>query len=736
MKKIFLLVGIFALMSMLTLNAQVTIGKNVPPDSSAVLDLQSNGNLGMLLPRVVLTDTLSPSPLKANVPGMMVYNTNTSADGKVVAGVYINDGQRWWLANGGAEGPWDIAGTTTAAKLNTQDIYQMGGVAIGVDTLQKVTVLNVVSDNRGIMIPRMTKDQRDAIDTINANSLMVYNTDEDCYNYYSKSAGQWQSLCGGIQKAMFTMASCDSIVVNGSYIQGSPLNGSNYLSIPVNVTKSGNYTISAMTQNGYGFTGSGTILDDSGTVVLMIPGQGTPKYANQSPGDLVSFTSSGGDINCTDLHIPVVPALADYTVTCGSAKVFGTYTVEPDKTNSDDQTHYITVNVNVNSLSTAGAATTGWAAQTNSVSGEQFQGNGNFSSTGPNTITLYALPGTKPTSLDPIVLTMTFQTINGPIDCQVTLQAAYPSKKIVAFGNAGGVYGYVGESGDSKGFISSSANFGSLSTSTVKMVDQFTPPAGYTKYGAFSYRFVPGGGGAVNDQANWTQIMQEKPDIVFITYDAPDISATTAGYIMQYVNAGGIVFQFAEASVTQIVSAVTGLPAAQYTTGAYGNGLWTMLANFPDPILNGPFQPVINGVQTKTLGGLELFGDAGNQMWGVIGVQGSSSITVYGYNNASTAPGIGSASAFKIGTNYIYIGEGGFLCNPNGGTPADNIEPFITTGPPDYKPAPRVVSAGGDGNYKNQQTAPYPSGYNSFFFGNMLAWAVQQSGINGINAGQ
>ena len=101
MKKLLLFVGIFALMSPLTLKAQVTIGANQAPNPSAVLDLQSNGTLGLLLPCVVLTDTLNAAPLAEHVPGMLVYNTSPSVDGQVVRGIYYDDGRRWWLATAG-----------------------------------------------------------------------------------------------------------------------------------------------------------------------------------------------------------------------------------------------------------------------------------------------------------------------------------------------------------------------------------------------------------------------------------------------------------------------------------------------------------------------------------------------------------------------------------------------------------------------------------------------------------
>ncbi len=75
---------------------QVTIGAGIEPDPSAVLDLQSNDKYGLLLPRVVLSDTLLSSPLVAHVKGMSVYNTSASTDGKVKEGIYWNDGRRWW----------------------------------------------------------------------------------------------------------------------------------------------------------------------------------------------------------------------------------------------------------------------------------------------------------------------------------------------------------------------------------------------------------------------------------------------------------------------------------------------------------------------------------------------------------------------------------------------------------------------------------------------------------------
>lgn len=80
------------------LKAQVTIGSNTEPNTNAVLDLISNSNKGLLLPRVALTATNNPSPTSAHTAGMTVYNTattsvNTGYD--VSPGFYYNDGTKW-----------------------------------------------------------------------------------------------------------------------------------------------------------------------------------------------------------------------------------------------------------------------------------------------------------------------------------------------------------------------------------------------------------------------------------------------------------------------------------------------------------------------------------------------------------------------------------------------------------------------------------------------------------------
>ena len=101
MKKSILIIALSCIcLCFVNVKAQVTIGSNSEPNSNAVLDLISNGNKGLLLPRVPLVAINDPSPTSTHTAGMTVYNTATSAGNVafeyyVSPGLYYNDGTKW-----------------------------------------------------------------------------------------------------------------------------------------------------------------------------------------------------------------------------------------------------------------------------------------------------------------------------------------------------------------------------------------------------------------------------------------------------------------------------------------------------------------------------------------------------------------------------------------------------------------------------------------------------------------
>lgn len=241
-------------------------------------------------------------------------------------------------------------------------------------------VLELESNNKGFLTPRLTTGQRDVIPAGNlVDGLLIFNTTTGCFNHWSVTQNIWLSICGTPPPATFSISSaqCSAIVVNGAYKQGDVLTTGNYLSVPVTVTQAGNYTISAVTNNGYYFEKNGNF-PAAGNYSILLPGTGTPNNASSAPGDDV-FISLNGIPNGCKPKIIVAAATVSYTISCGTTAVNGIYNVGiPLGT-----TNKIIVDVNVATLGF-------WSINTGSASinGIKFSGTGTFTATGPQSIEL------------------------------------------------------------------------------------------------------------------------------------------------------------------------------------------------------------------------------------------------------------------------------------------------------------------------------------------------------------
>jgi hypothetical protein len=93
-----------------TYAVNVGVGTSTP-NSSALLDLTSTTQ-GLLPPRIALTATNSPSPLAANVAGMILYNTATAGTSpyNVTPGYYYNNGTAWVRLTDATSPGWTLTG--------------------------------------------------------------------------------------------------------------------------------------------------------------------------------------------------------------------------------------------------------------------------------------------------------------------------------------------------------------------------------------------------------------------------------------------------------------------------------------------------------------------------------------------------------------------------------------------------------------------------------------------------
>jgi hypothetical protein len=176
--------------------------------------------------------------------------------------------------------------------------------------------------------------------------------------------------------AVYTI-DCATAAVNGTYTNGTILGPTNTITVSVNVTSAGSYSITG-TVNGMTFSSTpGASFTATGTQSVTLNGAGTP---NTQGANTVPLT--GGTTPCS-VTVNVLPGgggggNAVYTFNCGSAQVNGTYT--QNVALGAANTIGITVNV-----TTAGAYTI-----TGTLNGMTFSSTpgASFSATGPQTVTL------------------------------------------------------------------------------------------------------------------------------------------------------------------------------------------------------------------------------------------------------------------------------------------------------------------------------------------------------------
>jgi hypothetical protein len=72
--------------------------------------------------------------------------------------------------------------------------FAQGNVGVGTNTPDASAILEILSTNQGLLVPRMNTAGMNAIPSP-ANSLLIYNTDSMCYFFYRQPSTAWISLC-------------------------------------------------------------------------------------------------------------------------------------------------------------------------------------------------------------------------------------------------------------------------------------------------------------------------------------------------------------------------------------------------------------------------------------------------------------------------------------------------------------------------------------------------------------
>lgn len=256
---------------------------------------------------------------------------------------------------------------------------------------KKNSVLELESISRGFLLPRMTSEQRDKIsidDKMKGNGLTIYNTDNDCINYWSTLNDKWMSLCGTLPPSVVYVdpTFCSNITfVNGrngsnKLIQGEYLIPTDILYVDVFVAQVGRYDITAVTDNGYYFSASGTFRT-RGSVRVPLTGVGVPTKGGVY--DTIQFFVNGkSDDACSSFKIEVGSTSNGYDIISiitpeAQGKYYWNVPV-------DSKTNYIDVKVDVKGIGPYTIKTT------DTQLGLSYSGSGVFTKTGEHIVRLVA----------------------------------------------------------------------------------------------------------------------------------------------------------------------------------------------------------------------------------------------------------------------------------------------------------------------------------------------------------
>ena len=182
------------------------------------------------------------------------------------------------------------------------------GVAINSDgsNPNSSAILDVKSTTKGILIPRMTQTQRNAIDTP-VSGLMVYQTDATL-GFYFYDGSSWVRLASGTEAAYTAgtnISISGNVITNSSPDQTVTLTGGGATSITgtypnftINSTDNNSGgTITSLTAgsglNGGTITTSGTIsMPNTGTAGTYGSATETPVFTTDNQGRITSVTNT------------------------------------------------------------------------------------------------------------------------------------------------------------------------------------------------------------------------------------------------------------------------------------------------------------------------------------------------------------------------------------------------------------------------------------------------------------
>jgi len=465
---VLILLSLLLLFSITRINAQVTIGAGLEPESGALLDLKEtqsanpsandittleNSTKGLLFPKVSVKEWNKLTPIyggahlgsgtwednstplqKVLATGMVVYNVNPDARNMDV-GLYAWNGEEWIPLFGNTIGiaeysilncQVDISGTyRVGTSLKPNENYVT--VEVNVSRTGVYDFMITTNPENGYYFSASGKFLRTGTNTILVpGGGTPINTGDNLLRYWIDGVEHIPTpppcekelrVIGDKPKYTFV---CNDVKVSGTYTVGEQLDATHYIEIDLTVPLEDDgltWTIDTDLKNGYKFAGSGTL--QYGLQKIYLYGQGIPQVSGTD--EITINHNSEVKPPACKLNIPVAGPKANYGITCTATTIQGAYIQNQPLTAAN----YIEVTVNF----PASEVGKYYLMETDELNGYKFRATGNFQN-GVNKIRLYG-SGT-PIDVQHDTFTITTNTSRSDAKCQFEVPISM-RKMVVAF---------------------------------------------------------------------------------------------------------------------------------------------------------------------------------------------------------------------------------------------------------------------------------------------------------------
>jgi hypothetical protein len=551
---------------------------------------------------------------------------------------------------------------------------------------------NDPNSTKGVLFPKVSLESSTSLSPLYATTAEPQATTSVgmiVYNVNNNASGITAGLCvwngdgwialesgGAHGTATFTVNCGSQMAVKGALAKGNSLNPiNNTLTLPVNVTKTGKYSIMASTDNGYYYSSSGEFLQ-AGNYDVLLSGMGSPiKSTTDTQLDTLSFYINGivADLkSCLGIQTLAVNDI--------SPNFLIIQPVDVSQANlhvNAAGTGLITLRVQA----TPDAAGAFYSITTDVQSGVQFSATGTLIA-GTQTVTLYCNGGI-PAEMGSLTFNLTSNstdTRNGSIIVDVPVTGRTISVLLLSSAD-NGVWDLAGNYSGVGGGVGLLLNNKAL----------FGPTSNYCRVQGVNVTRLYNT--ALTDYSGY--------DVVVVSYAVEPASNAVADALVNYVNGGGALIYCSNNGATSeyLIQQLLGTGITFATTDDRSVKL-TGVAG--DMIVN-------NGGYTSSLTGQNFgYDGGGNTSFVNVPAANADILAVTSVTNP------GQATILKSKTKtFLAIGDAGPF---SGGNPT-----FADT-TIDYHP----LRLSADNFPVTRTTASYPEVYNAQFFVNAMIWAINQ----------